>query len=67
MDLEGIDFKLILSIDEENLKNIKMVQYEHLFLTEEKLSKVDFFMTKNGFDKKIMFDIDTIYIKNNIQ
>ena len=44
-----------------------MVQYEHLFLTEEKLSKVDFFMTKNGFDKKIMFDIDTIYIKNNIQ
>jgi FkbM family methyltransferase len=67
MDLEGIDFKLILSINEENLKNIKMVQYEHLFLTEEKLSKVDFFMMKNGFDKKIVFDIDTIYLKNNIQ
>lgn len=66
MDLEGIDFKLILSLSKQNLKKIKMIQYEHLFLSEDKLFKVESFMEENGFDKKLVFDIDTIFLKTSI-
>lgn len=66
IDLEGIDFDLVMSLYEKNLKNIKMIQYEHLFLSEEKLYEIDLFMSNNGFDKKITFEIDTVYLKKNL-
>lgn len=66
IDLEGIDKDLILSLNEENLKNLKMIQYECLFMKEEEIEEVESFLKANNFNKKIIFDIDVVYFKESI-
>jgi FkbM family methyltransferase len=66
-DLEGIDFELIMSLDDNNLNRLEMIQYEHLFLENEKMLELDLFLKKYNFTQKLVFDIDTIYLKNPLK
>jgi len=63
IDIEGSDFDIITSIDVDYFKNLKMLQYEHLHLETEKIKIVDDIFITLGF-KKIVFNIDTIYLKD---
>ena len=62
-DVEGVDYDLITSISPDYFKNIKMLQYEHLHLEPEKIKIIDNILINKGF-RKIVFKIDTIFIKN---
>lgn len=61
-DVEGIDYDLIKSIDDDVFNNLKFVQYEHMNLEEKKIKEIDELFINKGF-KKIDFEIDTVYIK----
>lgn len=63
-DVEGIDYDLIMSIDSEYYKKLKMIQYEHHNLEKYKKEKIEDLFINIGFDK-FEFNIDTIFIKNN--
>jgi len=62
MDLEGIDFDIIKSLDLEFIRSLRMLQYEHFHLQEEKREEIDSIMIPLGFTK-LVYNIDTIYVK----
>jgi FkbM family methyltransferase len=61
-DVEGIDYDLIKAIDVEYLAKLKMVQYEHYALAQEKRNEIAELFGTLGFTK-IEINIDTIFIK----
>jgi hypothetical protein len=62
MDLEGIDYDIIKSLDLEFIQTLTMLQYEHFLLQEEKREEIDSILIPLGFTK-FVFNIDTIYVK----
>jgi hypothetical protein len=63
-DLEGIDYELIMSLPSEFYTNKKMIQWEHYGVDDNLRKTVDDMFLNLGFEK-IIFNIDTIYYKNN--
>lgn len=61
-DLEGIDYDLIMMLNLNQFKNLKMVQYEHLGLSEDKKNSVEKKFLSSGYDV-LKFNIDTIFLK----
>jgi len=62
MDLEGIDFDIMKSLDLEFIRSLSMLQYEHFHLQEEKREEIDSIMIPLGFTK-LVYNIDTIWVK----
>ena len=62
IDIEGLDYDVLKSIDIKYLYNLKMLQYEHLHLDDTKQKEIDNLFSRLGF-KKLKFKIDTVYLK----
>lgn len=62
LDVEGLDSSLILSLDEDVLKNLKYLQYEHINITEEEKINTNLFLEKHGF-KTYVVGIDIVCVK----
>lgn len=62
IDAEGIDYDLIMSIDNKFLNKLKMIQYEHLDLEKYKQEEISILLGRFGF-RKIVYKIDTIFVK----
>lgn len=62
VDLEGIDYEILKKIPTAYLKSLIMIQYEHLYLSDDKINELDNIIIPLGF-KKITYNIDTIYTK----
>lgn len=62
IDLEGIDYEILKQIPTDYLKSLILIQYEHQYLSDEKINELDNIIIPLGF-KKITYYIDTIYTK----
>lgn len=62
LDVEGMDSKIIFSMDEEILKKVKYVQYEHINVTEEEKISTNLYLESLGFFV-YMIGIDMVAIR----
>jgi len=63
IDLEGIDHKIIMSIDDEILQKVKMVIYENMNIYNFEIDEIKEKLSNNGFTSFIDFGIDTACVK----
>lgn len=62
IDIEGLDYNVLKSIDKKYFENLKMLQYEHLHLDTTKQIEIDNLFNSLDFNK-LKFKIDTVYLK----
>jgi FkbM family methyltransferase len=62
LDVEGLDSSLIFSLEDDVLKNLRYLQYEHINITENERIETNSFLEKHGFNV-FTVGIDTVSVK----
>ena len=63
MDIEGLDHRILMSLDLELTPKLSMVLFENMNITEEEQNQMTVKLQESGFNKIIKVGIDTMCIK----
>jgi FkbM family methyltransferase len=63
IDLEGLDHKILMSLDLSLVPNLKMVLFENMNINQQEIYEIKSKLELAGFGKFLDFGIDTICVK----
>lgn len=64
IDLEGLDHKIIMSLDMSLVPELKMVVFENMNISQKEIIEIKNKLIEEGFNQFIEFGIDTVCLKN---
>ena len=62
IDLEGIDYDVIMNIDDSMLQKLSMIIYENMNITDNQIEEINSKLIRNGYSIHV-FGIDTVAVK----